>query len=242
MSPVMAIGVVAALSLSGFVQGLTGFGFGLVSVAILPLLLGLKDALVVVAFLNVVVCAATFAATWRQFRWRSARGLIIGSCIGVPIGFWGLVELDAGLLLRALGILLCIFSAIELIFGERSPIKIPAGLGFPVGIVSGGIGGALNVGGPPAIAYVYSQAWSKAQVVAVLQVVFGLNAVLRAVLVGTSELVRPSLVHISLMSIVPMLLATLGGGWFLGRIPDDTLRRAVFGFLFIMGIKYLVCP
>lgn len=238
MSPVMVAGALVALSLSGFVQGMTGFGFGLVSVALLPLVLGLKDALVVVAFLNVVVCAATFAATWREFRWRRARGLVIGSCVGVPIGFWGLVHLDAMLLLRALGVLLCAFAAIELIFGERSPVKIPAGLGFPIGVVSGGIGGALNVGGPPAIAYAYSQAWEKGEIVAALQVVFGLSAVLRAVLVGASELVRPELVWVACLSIVPLLLATVAGGWILGRVPQGSLRRAVFGFLFLMGLKY----
>lgn len=242
MSAVTSLGVVLALSLSGFVQGLTGFGFGLVSVALLPLVLGLKDALVVVAFLNVVVCAATFVATWREFRWRDARGLVLGSCIGVPIGFWGLVHLDAGLLLRALGVLLCVYSGIELVFGERSPVKIPAGLGFPIGIVSGGIGGALNVGGPPAIAYTYSQPWTNGQVVAVLQVVFGVSAVLRAVLVGTSELIRPGLVRVSLLGVVPLLLATVAGGWFLGRVPRELLKRAVFGFLFLMGFKYALFP
>ncbi len=240
MSPMTVVGVVAALSLSGFVQGLTGFGFGLVSVALLPLVLGLKDALVVVAFLNIVVCAATFAATWREFRWRDARGLVIGSCLGVPLGFWGLVRLDAALLLRVLGILLCAFSAIELLFGERSPVKIPAGLGFPVGLVSGGIGGALNVGGPPAIAYAYSQPWGRGQIVAVLQVVFGLSAILRGVLVGASELVRPGLVAVTLLSVIPLLLATLGGGWLLGRVSHDRMRKAVFGFLFLMGIKHAV--
>lgn len=240
MSILTTIEVVAALSLSGLIQGMTGFGFGLVAVATLPLLMDLKDALVVVAFLNVLVCAATFAATWRDFRWNEAKGLVIGSCIGVPLGFWGLVELDAGILLRALGALLCAFSAIELLFGERSPVKIPAALGFPVGIVSGGIGGALNVGGPPAIAYVYSQPWGKAQIVAALQVVFGLSAILRAVLVGSSELVRPALVRVSLVGALPMLLATMVGGWLLCRVRQDALKKTVFGFLFVMGLKYLI--
>lgn len=232
-------GVILALSLSGFVQGVTGFGFGLAAVALLPLLLGLKDAQVVVALLNVVVCMVTFLATWRHFRWRDGHWLIIGSVLGVPIGFFALVQLPASFLLQALGLLLCVFSASELWRGDRILIRIPPSLGFPVGLVSGSLGGALNVGGPPTVAYVYSQSWTKEQIVSLLQVSFGLCAVLRLALIMNSELVRPELMRVSLLAIVPLLLATWLGSALLKRVPQDRLKMAVFVFLFIMGLKYL---
>ncbi len=239
ISPRTTLEVILALSLAGFVQGLTGFGYGLAAVALLPLVLELKDAQVVVALLNVVVCLVAFLATWRHFSWRNGRWLIIGSAVGVPIGFFALVKLPAPVLLRALGLLLCVFSAMELWRGERVLFRIPSSLGLPVGLISGSIGGALNVGGPPAVAYAYSQPWTKEQIVSLLQVSFGLCAVLRLALVMNSELVRPELVRVSLLAVVPLLLATWLGSALLKRAPQDRLKLAVFVFLFIMGVKYL---
>jgi uncharacterized membrane protein YfcA len=231
--------VILVLSLAGFVQGLTGFGFGLAAVALLPLVLELKDAQVVVALLNVVVCVVTFLATWRHFRWRDGRGLVIGSVVGVPIGFFALVWLPAAFLLRALGLLLCVFSASELWRGERVLFRIPSSWGFPIGVAGGCLGGALNVGGPPTVAYVYSQPWTKEQIVSLMQVCFGLCAVFRLGLLINSNLIRHELVHVSLLATVPLLLTTWLGGLLLKRVPQDKLKMGVFAFLFVMGLKYL---
>jgi len=240
ISPQTTLEVILALSLAGFIQGLTGFGFGMAAVALLPLVLELKDAQVVVALLNVVVCLTAFYATRRHFRWRDGRWLILGALMGVPIGFFVLVKLPATVLIRALGLLLCAFSALELWRGERVLFRIPPSLGLPVGLLSGSIGGALNMGGPPAVAYVYSQSWTKQQIVSLLQALFGLCAILRIGLVLSSELVRPELVRVSLLTIVPLLLATWLGSALMKRVPQDKLKLAIFAFLFIMGVKYLL--
>ena len=231
--------VIFALSLAGFIQGLTGFGFGMAAVALLPLVLELKDAQVVIALLTVVVCLAAFVATRRQFRWRDGRWLILGALLGVPVGFFVLVRFPSWLLLRALGVLLCVFSALELWQGQRVLFRIPPVLGFPVGFLSGAIGGALNVGGPPAVAYVYSQSWTKEQIISLLQALFGLCAVLRMGLVLNSELVRPELLRVSALAVVPLLLATGLGSALLKRVPQQKLKKAVFTLLFLMGLKYL---
>jgi uncharacterized membrane protein YfcA len=237
--PHVTLAVVLALSFAAFVQGLTGFGFGMAAVALLPLAMGLKDAQVVVAILTGVVCAATFLPQWRHFRWQQGRGLVIGAGIGVPLGFWALVYSPATLLLRLLGLLLCVFSASELWLGGRTPARIPPALSFPVGIVSGCLGGALNMGGPPAIAYVYSQSWTKEQIVSMLQVVFGVSALLRLALLVPSRLIRAEHLWISLWTVAPMLAATWCGGSLLKRLPGKRVKVGVFLFLFAMGVKYL---
>lgn len=230
---------VAALALSGFTQGLTGFGFGLVSMALLPLFLPFKDALVVVAVLNVAACATTFAATFRHFCWRRGLGLALGSVVGVPIGFHALVHLESQTLLHALGAVMVLFATTELLLARRFPVRFPGWAGWPVGVVSGALGGAFNIGGPPVIAYVYSQPWTKEQIVAVLQVVFGLSALMRLGLVAHSGLLRDDLLQLALISLVPMLLAILLGGRLLRLVPREQLKSGVFLFLLAIGAKYL---
>lgn len=231
---------ICILALAGFTQGLTGFGFGLVSMALLPLVLPFKDALVVVAVLNVPVCALTLFSNRRHFHWRRGAALALGSCLGVPIGFYLLVRLDAGVLLRILGALLCLFALNELLLARRFPLRFPAWSGFPVGLLSGGIGGAFNVGGPPVIAYVYSQPWAKEEIVAVLQLVFGTSALLRLGFVGHSGLLHRDLVQVTLIALVPLIAGILAGGRLLHRVPLPPLKFAVFLSLLLLGAKYLL--
>lgn len=236
MGQALAIGI---LALAGFTQGLTGFGFGLVSMALLPLILPFKDALVVVAVLNVPVCALTLWANRRHVHWRRGAALAAGTCLGVPIGFYLLVKLDAGVLLRVLGALLCLFAVNEIFLARRFPLRFPAWSGFPVGLVSGGIGGAFNVGGPPVIAYVYSQPWAKEEIVAVLQVVFGSSALLRLIFVGHSGLLHAELARLTLLALPLLLAGIILGGRLLHRVPLPPLKLTVFVSLLVLGAKYL---
>lgn len=228
------------LALAGFMQGLTGFGFGLISMALLPLVLPFKEALVVVAVLNVPVCALTLFTNWRHFQWRRGIALALGSSAGVPIGFYLLVQLDGALLLRILGGLLSLFAVNELFLAKRFPLRFPSWSGFPVGLLSGSIGGAFNVGGPPVIAYVYSQAWTKEEIVAVLQLVFGTGALLRLGFVGHSGLLHRDLVHLTLLALGPLIVGIFVGGRLLRRVPLPPLKYAVFLSLLLLGAKYLL--
>ncbi|MFA6542910.1 MAG: sulfite exporter TauE/SafE family protein [Limisphaerales bacterium] len=230
---------IVILAFAGFIQGLTGFGFGLVSMALLPLALPFKEALVVVAALNVAACATTLFATRRHFSWRRGAGVALGSCVGVPIGFYALVHLDSQLLLHALGALMCFFAVSELFLARYFRVKFPEWAGFPVGVVSGSLGGAFNIGGPPVIAYAYSQPWAKEEIVATLQLVFGASAILRLALVGQSGLLHADLLHLALLALLPMLAGIVLGGHLLQRVPREPLKFAVFVFLLTMGAKYL---
>lgn len=231
---------VLVISLAGFAQGLTGFGFGLVAIALLPLVMNLKEAVTLTALLNLVVCIKTFLSIRAHYSWRQGRDLVVGACLGVPVGVYMLVQVDEVLLLRVLGGLMLLFSAAELILARAQPLRLSSRLGLPFGVVSGGLSGAFGVGGPPAIAFTYSQAWSKEQVVAVLQVVFGLSALLRLLLLGNAGLLATPLLCAGFWSVLPLLAAVALGQRSFSRIPQPVLKQAAFLFLWSMGLKYLL--
>lgn len=231
--------VVGTLTLSGFVQSVTGFGFGLVSMALLPLLVSFPDAYIMVTVLNLVVCLVTFAANFRHYQWRRGWLLVLGSCLAVPAGFYLMMSMQTDWLIRALGALICLFSAVELIRLRTGPMHIPERAGFAAGLVSGTLGGAFNMGGPPAVAYCYAQTWSKEHTVALLQVMFGTSSIIRLFLVQSSGLLRADLLRVGLLAIVPLLAAIGLGSRLLRVLPRERLRIVVFVFLFLAGLKYL---
>jgi uncharacterized membrane protein YfcA len=233
---------VAVLTLAGFTQGLTGFGFGLVSMSLLPFVLPVKDATTVLAPLNVITCATTLYAVRRHLRWRRSLPLVAGSGVGIPLGVFALVQLDAGVLIRALGAFMVLFALVDLAGSKRWRIRLPAASAFPVGVVSGSLGGAFNAGGPPLIAYTYAQPWTKEEIIATLQLVFGVSALLRLALLGQQGLMHAGLWQIAAWAVVPMFAGITVGNRLLARVPREPLRAGVSCVLLVIGLKYLVAP
>lgn len=231
---------VGALALSGFVQSVTGFGFGLVSMSLLPLVLGFNDAYTMVAILNLVVCTMTLVNNIRHYRWREGLGLLIGSCLAVPVGFYAMVHLQSYWMLRGLGLLICLFTLSDLLMSRTRPLRISERYDLLMGAISGGLSGAFNAGGPPAVIYAYSQSWSKEHTVALLQVVFGTSSIIRLFMVHSSGLLRDELLRIGLVAMLPLILAIYIGTSILHRIKRERLRFIVFVFLFLIGVKYLL--
>jgi uncharacterized membrane protein YfcA len=235
----IVITTIAALTLAGFVQSLTGFGFGLVAMALLPLFLPFKEAYAIIIIPNLVVCALNFAANYRHFEWRKGRGLFIGSCIAVPIGFYTMLNMKSGWLMFGLGLLICVFASSELLMSKTRPLKLPESAGWPTGLVSGALSGAFNMGGPPAVAYVYSQTWTKEHIVALLQIVFGASSIIRLFLMQGVGMITGRLLWISLLATLPLLGAIYAGNRLLRWIKREHLRIVVFVFLLVIGIKYI---
>ena len=234
--------IILVVCLAGFTQGLSGFGFGLVAMPLLLLLMNLKEAAALTVLLNLLVCGLTFLSTRNHYSFRQGLDLVVGTCLGVPLGVYALVRLNDVLLLRVLGGAMVLMCAHEFILARARSVHLSPRLGLPFGLLSGSLSGAFGMGGPPAVAFTYSQPWSKEQIVALLQVVFGLSAVLRLLLLGSAGLLASPLVLTGLWSIVPLTVAILLGQKCFAKIPQPVLRSATFIFLGAMGMKYLFFP
>jgi uncharacterized membrane protein YfcA len=238
----VVIGIVVVLAVSAFVQSVSGFGLALVAMAALPALMDVKAAIALVAMTNLFVAVMTLFLTRAGFSWGRAWPLVLGVMVGIPLGFFYLHELDGAVVIRVLGVVLIGLALLELSFSKRRHVVLPRWAAFPCALVGGTIGGAFNTGGPPIVAYVYSQDWRKTEIVAVLQSTFLCGGVLRnglMVVAGEHTLELWGMVG---LAVIPMGVAIGLGKWVLGRIELNWLRMGVFGFLLVMGVKYLAWP
>src|SRR5687768_10410113 len=95
--------IAATLVCAGFVQGLTGFGFGLITMSLLPVALGIHEAAAISTIYALLVTIATFIRHFHDYNWRLGLPFLISSCIGVPIGVYFLEKTSPWLLLKILG-------------------------------------------------------------------------------------------------------------------------------------------
>ncbi len=230
----------AVLSLAGFVQGLTGFGFGMTAMSLLPLVLGLHEAQAVVTLTSTAACVLMAAFTLRNVPWAGLPQLWLGTLVGVPLGFELFELLPQAMITRLLGAMLCGMVLFEFFVARRKSLRWPRWLEPIVGVASGILTGAFNIGGPPLVACIYSQPWSKEQHVAGLTAVFLSGGLIRVGLLLAQHDLPSAAWSASSWALLPMLVAIVCGNRVLGYVPQQQLRAAVFTVLLILGGRYLI--
>src|ERR1051325_8673756 len=146
--PLLAV----ALACAGFVQGLTGFGFGLVSMSLMPLFMGVKQAAVISTAFSLLATVTTFARHYREYNWRLGAVFLVSVCVGVPLCVFFLERSSEAILVRVLGGLMLAYAAYEFLPGATSK-SFPPFATIPLGLFSGAMSGAFNLGGVPTAAY-----------------------------------------------------------------------------------------
>ena len=159
-----------------FTQSAAGFGVALVTMAFLPALVGIQIATPLVALVAVVLefflllryrSAFNFSALWR---------VVLASLVGIPLGIWVFGRVSEAIVLRVLGVVLAGYALYGLL-DLRLPELAHQGWAYATGLVSGMLGGAYNVAGPPVILYGNCRRWEPAEFKSNLQGFFFINSV-----------------------------------------------------------------
>ena len=222
------------LFLSGFANGLSGFGVALLAIPLLAVLLDVKTVVPLAALAAMTTHVIVLVQLRHHFDWSKILPLIISAIPGVAVGALFLKHLDRTVILYILGVLLITYSVYSLFL--RIPVKeMKKGWVFPFGFTAGLLGGALSTPGPPAIVYASMQSWSKDQIKVTLQGFFilsGIIVILFHILNGITTLYVLKLYGAS----IPMLfIGTYAGSLFYGRINDEGYRKLVLIILFLLG-------
>ena len=137
------------------VRGYAGFGFALLSVTALSIVLEARQIIPTIFILEVCASIHLLAISWRHVHWQALRWLIVGCLIGTPLGVYALAHAPATPLTLAIASVVLIL-AILLTRGFALK-SMPGRLGIAgTGLVSGVLNGALGVGGPPVVILFFS--------------------------------------------------------------------------------------
>jgi uncharacterized membrane protein YfcA len=229
--------VILCLLFAGFIHGFTGFGYAMTAMALLPLLLGMPEALFIGAFFTLPVSAWLLWKFRDHYRWRDAWPLIVGAVAGTPMGLLLVEHINRMLLLHSLGIVLIVFPLADVV-GLSRYVQPPDWTALPIGIICGILGAAFNVSGPVAILYIYSRPWSREQMVATLQMLFLFNSGLRVLLTLPTGVVTPELALLCAAALLPFLGVAMLGSRLAERVPHHRFRQVVLAAVMVMGVKY----
>jgi uncharacterized membrane protein YfcA len=110
---------------------------------------------------SVVVAGVVVAQDWRGVHFRAAAWLIVAALLGIPLGLLLLARADDQLVKLLIGSVIILFSVYSLVIGRsRSLANDHAGWLMACGFLSGVLGGAYGMNGPPLAVYGALRRWS----------------------------------------------------------------------------------
>ncbi len=221
-----ALAAVAAIVLAaGFIQATAGFGFALLAVPLLALVLPPQTAVVVTFLHGTCSSLLTAGRHHRQVDRTETARLGLGAVLGLPLGALILTTASASVLRLLVGLATCA-AALWMLRPRRQPpaprtVAPLATVG--VGMVSGVLNTAVATNGPPLVVYLRSRGLHGEPFRATLSAVFVISNVVGLVVLAVVGAVHGAAVAVFALTLVP---ATVG--WFAGNHAAGRLRTAHF--------------
>ena len=141
--------------LAAIVRGYSGFGFSLLSITALSLILTPAQVIPAIFLLEVAASLHLLPSIWKDVHWGSLTFLMLGALIGTPIGVYALANVPQAQMTLALAcfVLLATFLLWRGFSLKTMPSR-PATLA--VGTATGLANGAFGMGGPPVVLFYFA--------------------------------------------------------------------------------------
>ncbi len=236
--------IALALFAAGVVQGTAGFGFGMVSMSVLPLFLDVRVAVPVVGAYGLCACAVVLVQCRRGVSRERVLPLLIGAFIGTPLGVYFLNEAEPRGVEAVLGVVLVAYAAHGLLRPRTPRPDRPESLGSSLlagaaATLGGVLGGAFNTGAPPVILYITWRGWPPLVAKGTLQAFFLVSTLYQLALFWSGGALTAEVGNAWLRGL-PGLGLGLAVGIVLGRrIDAATFRRLVLVLLLVLGANFL---
>ena len=229
--------VVVGAAAAGFVQGLSGFAFAMVALALWAWTLDPVLAGPLVVFSALFGQVATIGSVRKSFNLARSLPFIAGGAAGVPIGVALLKNIDPTVFRLVVGVVLAGFCTVML-FSSRLP-KITFGGRLAdggIGFVGGIMGGIAGLSGAVPTLWTSFRGWKKDVQRAVYQ---SFNLAMHAITLTLYALAGLIDAKVGLMFIIAapaMLIPALVGAKLYKKVSEAAFRRIVLGLLAISGI------
>jgi uncharacterized membrane protein YfcA len=141
--------------LAAIVRGYSGFGFSLLAITSLSLLLEPAEIVPSIFMLEIAASLHLLPSIWRDVHWRSLLPLIAGCLVATPFGVMLLASVPPAPMQLALSIFVLI--ATYLLWRGFALKRIPGTTGAIAAGAAAGFGnGAFGIAGPPVILFYFS--------------------------------------------------------------------------------------
>lgn len=238
-SPSLIFATAVILFACSLIRSAVGFGDALLAMPLLGLVISLKIASPIVAFVGFTISLLILLIERDAVDFKSAWRLIIATMVGVPFGLVLLNYAPEHLVKGVLGLVLILYGVGNLLT-PRFPYLQYEKYAFLFGFVAGILGGAYNTNGPPIAIYGTLRRWSPDYFRATMQCYFLFSGVATIAGHGLAGLWTPLVLHLFLWALPGIGLGVYLGGKVNRWIPQPMFNQIIFVLLVIVGFLFLL--
>lgn len=232
--------IVIGAMVAGFVQGLSGFAFGLVAMSFWIWTIDPMMASALVVFGSLLGQLVAAFSVRRGFSLQRLLPFLLGGLVGIPIGVAILPLLNANLFKTFLGLLLVIWCPVMLLTPKLPPLRfggrIADGVVGAMGGIMGGIGGFSGV--LPTLWCNLRRLDKNEQRAVIQNFNLTMQVVTLATYIGGGIITRKMLPMFAVVAPALLIPTWLGTRFYLG-ISEATFRKIVLSLLTLSGLTLL---
>lgn len=225
---------------AAFVQRVSGFGFGIFIMTVLPYLLpSYGEATTLSGLLAMVTSVIIVARTWRHICWPRLLPILATFLVVSFFAVKFVAYADGGLLRRALGCVL-IFASVWFMW-LKDRVKLPTTLPVQVGMgtLSGVMGGLFGMQGPPAVLYFVATNSTKESYIAMAQTYFLVGNLAMTLFRAHCGLLTPVVMTSWCWAVPAVIVGTWIGSLAFRRISLSVLRMIIYIYMAVSGVVAL---
>lgn len=222
------------VTFAGFIQGISCFGFALISLPLLSQIYPITIVVPLIVCLSAGTNILILKGVWRQADLQTIRLLLISSLVATPLGTWLLIWIRTDLLRLIATATISGFALLQLL-GKHYPIRQPRLALVGIGALSGALNASVSLSGPPIALLLNNQHVSKDRFRACIT---AYALILNLVTLTTYQMngLLTAAFFDALKWLIPgMLLGTLLGGRCASHICEARFKRYTLIMIMILA-------
>jgi uncharacterized membrane protein YfcA len=225
----VAIGLGAVVAGAALVQQISGFGFALLSVPLMALLIDAKDAVVLAALFGLASSTLLVARAHHGVVWPVAWRMLASAAVGMPLGLVVLLAVDEGVLRLIIAAAVLIFVAVLLTgFTVRGRGR---GVDVAAGFVSGVLNTSVSTNGPPLVLALQARGLGPAEFRGTISAVFVGSSLVGNLLLAAAGRWTAEVGRGLLIGAPALVIGWLIGHRLAGLVSPARFRRLVIALL-----------
>ena len=231
--------VFSVIFIAGCVQGMTSFGFSLLSLPILSMIIDIKVTVPMLVIFSLIMNSIILYKIRKHMKLKDIYLLIVVAALATPLGAKLLINVDKEVLQVFVGILVTL-SAILLHYGYKINIKNEKLVHIPLGFMSGLLNGSVSLSGPPVILFLTNQGVDKQVFRATLTAFFWILNVITIVTFYFNNLITGEVVQMTSITVPALVAGVLLGVYFGNKVKDQIFKKITTIMIISMGMLSII--
>jgi uncharacterized membrane protein YfcA len=219
---------------ASFIKGMTGFGFALLAIPFLSFIFPMQVLVPAMSLFNLITSLVILFKLQEKIKAYYFIPMFIASLGGIPLGVYALEYVSSDSLRLMTGILIILFSLQMLgkVKLAKRFLKLPIVF---AGFISGILGSAISVGGPPLVIAMNRKGYTKERFRGVFAWFSTFSAFFTTVAFLMKGMIEMESVNLSLFCLPILFFGSHIGSKFSNKIEPDKFRKIVIGINIITG-------